>query len=483
MSAFSDVYQTLTEGRKIKVYEMADFLSITPATLYQILNGKRKPGSMQIAEKIVSYLNLSPEESQRLKEAAKRTLAGEEAYWQRKACADFLQTSLHELLPKELFGYSGSVPHFQTVEALHATSQIQKALLTLGAVKTEGCLNLVLPFHCPDLMLIVQSLSACTPGLAIRQIAALPRHLDEARQVTGFFQDLKILLSLYLSFDEYSALTFGEEENGSMRPFPYFAQSPKGVLLVSRTCSEGLLIQNEEAARAYAGQLEQFIGYCQPIFEKKQSLAELFAYYAALQREIGSTLIAYSRQLCSTPLMTPSLIENILNPDIVSEPDFASFGTIQNAVHFLSEYCAAQRKQWQTVGQALFFFEDGIRAFLETGILYEFPSNLCRPLAPAERLEVVERLIESLNTLPYKMLRHGSGDVQSGFGMLVSSKHGCLQIRRSDGRLVVLTIRSLKLLSIFRDYFASLNEENYYSKEETRNRLLRLLDEYKKRFS
>lgn len=78
MSIFSETYQKIVGDRKVRVYEMAEFLDIAPQTLYQILGGRRKPADEEFTRKLSAYLGLSVMQTEKLLEASERTRLGEE---------------------------------------------------------------------------------------------------------------------------------------------------------------------------------------------------------------------------------------------------------------------------------------------------------------------------------------------------------------------------------------------------------------------
>lgn len=95
MNEFAQMYAMLVRGKKIRVYEMAQYCRIAPQSLYQILNGKRKPTSMQLVEMIADYIELDPIGREKLIDAYVMTMIGKEVYERRAAISNFLRTYPH----------------------------------------------------------------------------------------------------------------------------------------------------------------------------------------------------------------------------------------------------------------------------------------------------------------------------------------------------------------------------------------------------
>ncbi|TGY66509.1 helix-turn-helix domain-containing protein [Dubosiella muris] len=95
MHEFSEMYGRLTAGRTIRVYEMADYCQIAPQSLYQILNGKRKPTSVELVQRIADYIQVDPIGREQLLDAYFMTLWGKDVYDRRKEVTNFLN-AVHE---------------------------------------------------------------------------------------------------------------------------------------------------------------------------------------------------------------------------------------------------------------------------------------------------------------------------------------------------------------------------------------------------
>lgn len=92
MKEFAEVYEEVSQGKSVRVYEMADFCQIAPQSLYQILNGKRKPTSRDLVLRIAEYLQLRPKEREKLVNSYFMTIIGKDVYIRRKSVTNFFDS-------------------------------------------------------------------------------------------------------------------------------------------------------------------------------------------------------------------------------------------------------------------------------------------------------------------------------------------------------------------------------------------------------
>ena len=69
MSEFSYVLSRHVHGKNIKTYALAQYCGLDRSNMYKIINGKRKPTSLEMVHKMARFMHLSPAEEQELEEA------------------------------------------------------------------------------------------------------------------------------------------------------------------------------------------------------------------------------------------------------------------------------------------------------------------------------------------------------------------------------------------------------------------------------
>ena len=84
MSEFSEILSQHIHNKDIKTYALAQYCGLDRSNMYKVINGKRKPTSEAMVDKMCKFMHLSPAEENELKEAYMITLTGTDNYYRRK---------------------------------------------------------------------------------------------------------------------------------------------------------------------------------------------------------------------------------------------------------------------------------------------------------------------------------------------------------------------------------------------------------------
>lgn len=68
---------------------LAHYCNLERSTVYKFINGKREPMSMELVEQIARFIQLTPPETYKFKEAWKMARMGENTYYIRKSMERF----------------------------------------------------------------------------------------------------------------------------------------------------------------------------------------------------------------------------------------------------------------------------------------------------------------------------------------------------------------------------------------------------------
>ena len=72
MNPFSQLLSSYVNASNVNVSKMASYCEIDRSSMYKILQGTRKPGTLDLVVRISHYLNLSPEQTELLTEQYER---------------------------------------------------------------------------------------------------------------------------------------------------------------------------------------------------------------------------------------------------------------------------------------------------------------------------------------------------------------------------------------------------------------------------
>lgn len=69
MSEFSNVLSLFIKTRDVNVSALTAYCELDRSTMYKLINGKRSPSSKALVQKLASFMNLNPLETQELIQA------------------------------------------------------------------------------------------------------------------------------------------------------------------------------------------------------------------------------------------------------------------------------------------------------------------------------------------------------------------------------------------------------------------------------
>ena len=84
MSEFSDLLSLLIKNQDVNVSALTAYCELDRSTMYKLINGKRAPSSKALVQKLASFMNLNPLETQELLQAYLLTKVGWDTYYSRK---------------------------------------------------------------------------------------------------------------------------------------------------------------------------------------------------------------------------------------------------------------------------------------------------------------------------------------------------------------------------------------------------------------
>lgn len=108
MNPFSQLLSSYVNASNVNVSKMASYCEIDRSSMYKILQGTRKPGTLDLVVRISHYLNLSPEQTELLTEQYEILQIGQKTYGRRKAIYNLLCVALSPNRPRISEGFLSS---------------------------------------------------------------------------------------------------------------------------------------------------------------------------------------------------------------------------------------------------------------------------------------------------------------------------------------------------------------------------------------
>ena len=83
-----------------------------------------------------------------------------------------------------------------------------------------------------------------------------------------------------------------------------------------------------------------------------------------------------------------------------------------------------------------------------------------------------------MNEACLNLLKEDIGNVTSGLKIYISDSIGYLQFMTNSGKIMLLSIENPNFIASFKDYFESLDSDQYDTGKEAMDKILRIIDSY-----
>lgn len=479
VSDFSRLLAYHIHGKDIKTYALAQYVGLDRSNMYKIINGSRKPTSVEMVNRMSKFMHLSPSEHEEFKNAYLISLIGPETYNRRKCILDFFENFY---LPQKKSIHPGSEISFPAsgskIVALHSQSELNRFLLFAVSSQLKKPHSRIRVMIQPDYDFLVNLLDAANNNCSSVEIEHIIC-LDNSPSVPpGILQNynincLKKLLPLYGNHYKYNCYYYYDNivsKLGSISAFPYMIIAGAYACLIDRDMQSGIATSSDLSLNILNAIFDESLQESSPLLFQingaSEQLKDLYSTYAVCQS-------GYSFQ--STPCLTPLLTRDLLEKYVLNDQDGKA-----EFIDFLSGHLAdAGIQKWFNSTEYIFSLE-GMKKFLETGRIGEYPYEMYDPIALEDRIVLAERFVNSFSVRKTRMLRRQIGSIDSELYLFVSPQKGYLMFPTPvNNRLIFLNIKEPGLLFSLLDFCSSLDDDMFFSKEEAVKLLEELIASYK----
>lgn len=476
---FSNILSNHIHTKNIKTYALAQYCGIDRSNMYKIINGKRKPTSIEMVDKISNFMKLSLSEKADLMEAYFIELAGHDNYFRRKHVAQFFQNfrlpqlDFHINVDNEITDIFENNKMDSTI--LYSQSEINRAILYILSSElysNNGRIQLLIQ---PDYDFLLDILTAnhCNSNVRIDHIFCLNNKNDLINQQLDYnLHCLEKVLPLYGNTYRYNCYYYYNEVNynsGAMSMFPYAVITSRFACLFTGDLQKGCLITQNSFLKLFHSIFEEHLAKASPLLRPMGTIAEQLTYMS----EFGqSSTGGYFLQM--TPCLTAFLTKEILEKCIIQE-----LPNRQELIDKLDNYISAFSNNLLFPSSKSIFSLNGIRKFLETGRIGEYPTYLYHKIELKDRIYLVKQLLLSYRSHPYAILKQDICSLENELFLTINQQKGYLMFMVPESeQLVFLDIEELSLLSAFWDYCDNLDEHLFFSPEEAEYELKALIAEF-----
>ena len=475
MSEFSYVLSRHVHGKNIKTYALAQYCGLDRSNMYKIINGKRKPTSLEMVHKMAQFMHLTPAEELELEEAYQITLTGYDNYYRRRDVMNFFSefTLSTVALPSFKYGTEQSNNN-KEITLLASPTEVRQALFRIISAEmsrqTHGHIRLLVQPDASFLINLIHAESHPDTEIHIEHIICLNNNSETTHAHKNYnLNCLKQILPLYGSCPYYESFYYYDDisaRTGKLTLFPYMIITSNCVCLLTAGLDRGCVMRSVPAHKMFSEVFTDYRKTSTVLLKKINNVAEQLDYVQNLLRKCGSGF-CFQMTPCFTPFITLSMAETNISIDTSVRSAF-----INRFHEYIKDINA-----WQEQGKTTCIFSyDGIRHFLETGRINEYPHDVYFPFDMHDKINLIRKLIPSCRNGHYRMLREPIGNVEHELYLFVNQQNGYLMFSSPyTGYPVYLNIEEPGLLFTFYDFCENLDDNMFYSPNETELLINRLI--------
>lgn len=464
MNEFANLLSAFVKEKGVKIQPFARYCGYDRANMYKILKGQRNIPGREIVEKAVKYMHLLPSEEEKLWEAYEISAQGSDNYYRRKEVQKFFTepilssnvniTALTEGEPAK-FGIlnNESIP-------LRGGYEIDAALFRLIGEESrnkDGHLRLMIQPESNSLSSILSVHGNYACNTRIDHIVCLSSNPENVYRKKNYNLDcLRCVLPLYnYNYDYntwyyYSKIPVQEKKFGL---FPYMVLSSKYACVLTADMQKGYITAKPEILRICEEIFEECLKESKPMIRRLTDLDEQFEVTGKILKN-KDQVQSFQMTPCLTPVLTEQIYEKYLKKELPGREKL-----IQTLYTYGEEI---KRSDIQYVTSL-----EGIKRFLKTGIISEWPPELYDPLEMDDRIQLIKDLIFSDNGINIRILKKTVGNFDAEIYLCVSREYGILKFIVPEKQMQLhLVLEETGLLFSFFDFCENLSTEQIFSSSE-----------------
>ncbi len=481
MIEFSDYLQDLMNRYSVSASELSEETGIDRTVVYRYMKGKRVPSSVAVVEKLADALQISEKERKRLLQEYDKAILGESMVFSYQYIQKMLLDldSLNENIFVEKTSWSTTI-EMRTENnfvCLHSQEEIITCILDLFRHaayfddSTEDLVVIMQPTY-EDVQRFIPSIFK-DKSMKVRQLICMEQN---SRKDYKNLILLNNVLQPCFFLPNYEAVYYYDDLHAhinGMSFMPNIIIARDYVIQFDYKMEEGTVFQSREYAQVVRRQAERMFAESRSLLEKGQVSDMMENLLGTLK---GRDAVSLSCQPCMGKCLDKSITQKHMRAFPGKDEFIASLFDVHGEWSEESYEESAPMRKAVSYGSIR-----GLNEFMRTGIIDEFPKTLYTPLAPAERLTVLKRMIELMqrgiiqyyfisDEIPLPTHVECYADVKSK-QFLIS--------KVSDGTILQLAINEKSLYNAFFAYLEYLDKKGLIcSFEESLACMQKLYEKY-----
>lgn len=273
---------------------------------------------------------------------------------------------------------------------------------------------------------------------------------------------LKNIMPLYICDCNYDSYYYYENILSHSNLFnfsPYLIITSEYALTLSADWEYGIVYHNDDLMYYFNNLFDDLIQNAIRLGMRIDSLLTQINYFSDF--DLSSIPgISFQIEPCLVPFLSQSMIDKYLIIDIPNRKE---------TLNYINAYVNKLSSIHNSNITKFIFTQEGVLSFLNTGRLSEIPHHIYHSFSLQDRILLIRRLIHMCMNQNCRMLNLSMKYPDSRLSVYINQQRGCLLFTSITNNLVYLDLKEPSLLNSFYDFWDTLNDSYFYSKEETIN--------------
>lgn len=475
MSGYSDFLQKYIKEKNIKVAKLIQYCELDRSSMYKIINGKRKPSSRTLAEKIANFLQLSPKECEIYYEAYYKVVMGEEVYEQNQQIMEFIcnfNLMNQKSSPISYMERRIEIMDYDSIHILRGKTEIDyyaKLLLEKTTFREKSTVDLIVQCKNEYLMDTLLAIGKNALNLKIRHILCFQKKSKYAKEN---LEIIKKLLNFYGCKCQYEPFYYYDEVNSHFYNMNLFCNSiicEDGILCYTSDYAYGQFIRDEECIEVYRQIFEQYLRQTYPLLTKVDSIIQ--EYLSLGQSVLNGTAQAVAYSLHREPCVIPFIEKHILEKSLKK-----TMPNREQMIEVFHQYIVEERKAINKGNFKCSFTFKGVEDFILNGQMEEIPNDFYDPLEPKDCIEIVKKMLPYFKSGKYQLLKGTLEEIESDLHIFVAPSTGHFLFSKSSKDLVYIYMNEPGMI---RQFYRFMEKGlDLYSPEKSVQKIQRLIEKY-----
>lgn len=472
---FSRALRQLVDNSGIPIYKLAQVTGLGRSSIQHALSGYMFP-TKEYLDTLVKALYLTPKQKNEIYELYLKETIGEGEYYNRQLIKklieeidDFftLSRSFNEPMTD-----SGAMQSERLIKGERAV--IDGIIMRIGSTSPNlHDVNYIFTNiqHIPERLLPVFStaLNHSDNKTELIHFNKLVKYNSTVKNdnILVLMDTLQMMSYVGSSYKPYAYYTESESNDELISAFPFYIAAGNAVIQISADYSKAYIIDDLEYVYEYQIHCNKLMSLSSLILKTVSDMEKFNIFFSSSQ--ILYQTIEYEPSL--TQYFTLDIIDRYLPDSPIKDRVLAGCSDLLKLNN---------TRGFRFQGKCVFFSEDGLKYFAQTGILTSMPGVLLKPFSVEDRIYLLENLKSEIG-IYLKMIKPSVLTIPKGFSLVGFTDNTALITYFTDKSDYICSLTEGGLCTSLLKYVDSMNEPDKCHDTEYTNRFIdELIDKLKR---